>query len=153
MTNEELAGLFSELAQIMEIAGEDHFKIRAYRNAAEIISSSQIKITKLTVDQLQQIEGIGKAISEKIIGAEKTGTFPTLEKWRQTGFASLRPLLNIPGLTMRKLRTMMKDLNISTVAELKAAIVDERFPEYLKLGENIKTTIAGLIENDRLSRS
>jgi DNA polymerase (family X) len=149
MTNAELAGLFTELAEIMEIAGEDHFKIRAYRNAAETISASQINIGELPVERLQQIQGIGKAISGKIIEAVMSGTFPTLEKWRKTGFASLRPLLKSPGISMRKLRNLIKDFNISSIADLKPALADGRFQQYSKFGEDTILKISGLIENDR----
>jgi DNA polymerase (family X) len=146
MTNTELAGLFDELAQIMEIAGEDHFKIRAYRYAAETISISQINLTSLSLEQLQQIPGIGKAISEKIIEAVRSGSFPTLEKWRATGFASLLPLLRLPGLTIRKLKRLMKDLNLSPVNDLNAAIVDVRLNEYSKFDDSLKLIITGLIK-------
>jgi DNA polymerase (family 10) len=133
VTNRELAALFDELAEIMEIAGENHFKIRAYRNASGAISSSLDKISEMPVEKLQQIAGIGKAISEKIQAANKMGTFPALEKWRQSGFASLRPLLGIPDFSLRKLRAMIKALDIASIDDLNRPATDGRLSSYDKL--------------------
>jgi DNA polymerase (family 10) len=133
MTNRELAALFDELADIMEISGENHFKIRAYRNASRAISNSHDNISKMPPEKLQEIVGIGKAISDKIQSARETGTFATLEKWRQSSFASLRPLLSIPDFSIRKLRAMMKALDISSIGDLKRASADGRLSLYDKL--------------------
>jgi DNA polymerase (family X) len=144
MKNTQLAALFEELADIMEIAGEDHFKIQAYRRASLIILSSPENIADMTSEKLQQIPGIGKAIAGKIGEAKEKDTFATLEKWRQTGFASLRPLLGIPGLTARKLRELIKDLNISSAEDLKISIADGRLSMYDNLEINIKEHIIKL---------
>ncbi len=133
MTNRQLAALFDELADIMEIAGENHFKIRAYRNASRAISNSHDNIGEMPPEKLQKIVGIGKAISEKIQSAGETGTFTALEKWRRSGFASLRPLLSIPDFSIRKLRGMMKALDISSIDDLKKASADGRLSLYDKL--------------------
>ena len=141
MTNSELASLFDELADIMEIAGENHFKIRAYRKASEVISASSENIASIPQENLQQFSGIGKAIGGKISEAAKTGTFATLEKWRQTGFASLRPLLGIPGVNIKIIRVMIKDLGISSIDDLKKIIADEAFLLYDKLSEKTRNSI------------
>ena len=146
MTNSELASLFDELADIMEIAGENHFKIHAYRNAGAIISASDENIVDLPPKILQQIPGIGKAIAGKIIEAGKKGTFATLEKWRQTEFASLRPLLGIPGVNIKIVRAMMKDFNISSFDDLKKVIALEMFLLYDKINEKTRNSIIKLAE-------
>jgi DNA polymerase (family X) len=114
MTNSELAGLFDELADIMEIAGEDRFKVHAYRNASIEIKAHRGNISDLPLEKLQQIPGIGKAISGKIHEAGETGTFATLEKWRQSEVASLRPLLCISELQIGKLRILLRDISVNS---------------------------------------
>jgi DNA polymerase (family 10) len=150
MTNRELAGLFDELADIMEISGENHFKIRAYRNASGTIFKSHDKLGEMQPDNLQEMAGIGKAIAEKIEVANKTGTFPTLEKWRSSGFASLRPMLKFPGLSIRKLRAMMKALDVSSINDLRNAVIDGRLDAYEKLDsktrEEIKEEIKWIVK-------
>jgi DNA polymerase (family 10) len=141
MTNLELSSLFDELADIMEIAGENHFKIRAYRNAARTIANSNENIAEMPPEKLQQIVGIGKAISEKIQAARETGTFPTLEKWRKNCFASLKPLLGIPDLSIRKLRAMIKNLDISSIDDLKFSVADGKLDAYRKLNSETREKI------------
>ena len=65
MNNSEIAALFEELADIMELAGESYFKIRAYRNAAETIKSIRRPVKELSPAEFGQMPGIGKAILEK----------------------------------------------------------------------------------------
>lgn len=119
MNNGQIAALFEELADIMEIAGENYFKIRAYRNVAVTISILPNDLSKLRPEEINEIPGVGKAISEKIQEASKNGTFPTLEKWRQSGYATFRPLLSIPEINMRKLRTLIKKFNLTSIDQLK----------------------------------
>jgi DNA polymerase (family X) len=141
MTNPELASLFDELADIMEIAGENYFKIRAYRKASEVISATPEDVLKMSPETLQDIPGIGKAIAGKIRETGEKGTFATLEKWRQTSFASLRPLLDISGFTIKILRLIIKDLKISSMDDLKMSIADGRFLKYDKIDGETKNTI------------
>ena len=122
MTNKDLASLFVELADIMEIAGENHFRIRSYRKAASNIANLDHDITAMSSEEIEAIPGVGKAISEKIQTALKDGTFPTLEKWRATGFASLRPLLKRPGITPRKLAAAIKLMKVESIDDIKQMI-------------------------------
>ena len=141
MTNLELASLFDELADIMEIAGENHFKIRSYRNASGAISHSQDRIAEMPFEKLVSITSIGKAIAEKIGAAGRTGTFPALERWRQSEYSTLRPLLRIPGFTMRKLRILMKDFGISSIIDLQKLKADEEYKAYSKLDTETRERI------------
>ncbi len=145
MTNPELAALFDELADIMEIAGEDRFKIHAYRNASIEIKAHRESISDLPLDKLQQLSGIGKAISGKIHEAGETGTFAALEKWRQSGYASLRPILGVKGLSIGKLRNLLKDLNINSKTDLIDSIKDGRFEGYREIDAKVKEGIIHLI--------
>ena len=146
MTNADVARLFDELADIMEIAGENFFKIKAYRNASGIISQLDRDLNKLPSEKLNEIAGIGKAISEKIQTALNTGSFPTLEKWRQNDFASFRPLLLIPGLTMRQLRAIIKSNNLTSIADLKKLVANNSVNSIDKLDENTKQSLANFLE-------
>jgi len=146
MTNSEIASLFDELADIMEIAGENHFKIRAYRQASIVISVSDENIVDLPPEKLRQISGIGKAIAGKIIEAGEKGTFATLEKWRQTGFATLKPLLGIPGVNIKIIRAMIRDFKISSLDDLKKVIAVEKFLLYDKINEKTRNSIIKIVK-------
>ena len=133
MTNKHIASLFDELANIMEIAGENPFKIRAFRNASKAIVNLDRNVEEMNREELHEIPGIGDAISEKIESAKESGTFPTLEKWRQSGYAKFYPLLSVSGLTAREVHKLIKDLSLSFVDELRAQIADGKLENYGKI--------------------
>jgi DNA polymerase (family 10) len=126
MSNSEIAALFVELADIIEIAGENHFKIRAYRNAAEAISTHPREIGTLTPEEIAEIPAIGEAILGKIEAIKANGAFPALEKWRAGGFASFRPLLADPAISVRKLKGLIKKYGLASLDDLRQLIADGR---------------------------
>jgi DNA polymerase (family 10) len=145
MSNFELAALFGELADIMELAGENFFKIKAYRRAAETIAAANENISELKTESLLEMPGIGKAISEKIAAAKVNGTFPALEKWRHTGYATFLPMSRkSPILTIKALRRVIKDLGLKSFDDLKSVIVDGRLEKAEKLVQEIKAKIREL---------
>jgi DNA polymerase (family X) len=141
MTNPEIANLFTELADIMEIAGENYFKIKAYRNAAVAISTHDKNIQEMRSEDIARIPGVGKAILEKIEAVKASGSFPTLEKWRNSDFGTLRCILGLPNISLRILKALMKDLNIASKNELAITIADGRFQKYDKLTSETKNLI------------
>lgn len=144
VTNAEIAALFEELADIMELAGENYFKVKAYRNAAEAIRRQPGDLSQMTAEDVSKIPGVGDAISAKIAAAIATSTFPTLEGWRRNSHLSLRPLLTVQGVTMRQIRGMIKTLGISSMDDLKAAVTDGRLDSYKKLDNETRNLIEQL---------
>ena len=141
MSNSEIAALFEELADLMELAGENYFKIRAYRNAAETIRGLSAPLKEMPPMEIGELPGIGKAITDKIASALESGAFPTLVKWRQTGYASLRPLAGFDGMNILLLRRMIKDLNLRSLDDLKKTFDDGTFDAYKKVDSKMKTSI------------
>lgn len=146
MTNKEMASLFVELADIMEIAGENHFRILSYRKAAANIAGLERDINVMSSEEIEAIPGVGKAISDKIQTALKDGTFPTLEKWRATGFASLRPLLKGSGITIRKLAAAIKLLKVESIDDIKQMIMRGKLQNAAGIDDAFKREIADYIK-------
>jgi DNA polymerase (family 10) len=141
ISNIEMAALFEELADLMELAGEGHFKISAYRNAVKTIDSLQRPLKDLSPDEIAGLSGVGKAISGKIGSALETGTFPTLEKWRQSVWEPFRPISRLDGMSIRKLRVVIRELNIITIDDLKKAVDSSAFEAYTGLESALKRNI------------
>ena len=127
MTNEEIASLLRELADIMEIAGDDFFKIIAYRKAAENIDKLNRNLYEMSDHDIGSLPAIGKAIFDKIKTALESGSFPTLEKWRATKYKTLLQLLKINGVTPKKLSNLLKSLRIEGIDDIKALIESGEF--------------------------
>ncbi len=124
MQNDQVARVFDELADLLEIQKANPFRVRAYRNAARTITSLSQSVADLVEDQdadLTQLDGIGKDLAQKIETIVRTGTLPQLEELRQQVPAGVRDMLRIPGLGPKKVGALFGTLNITSLDELRAA--------------------------------
>src|SRR5215216_1538351 len=101
MDNKEIARRFYRLAALMEVRGDDPFRLRSYRNAAEAIEVWTTPLKQIAekegVTGLQEIPGIGKAIAGKVIDLLTKGTFDAWERLISETPESVLDLLEIPG--------------------------------------------------------
>ncbi len=123
MDNEAIAGRFLQLATLMELRGEDQFRIRSYRNAAETIETWPTPLHKIAQEEaakgLQTIPGIGKAISGKIIELLERGTFDAWEKLTLETPVTVLDLLEVGGIGMKTAATLHQKFKISSLGDLK----------------------------------
>lgn len=126
MTNEEIARRFERLAQIMEIRDDDRYRIRSYRNAAEIISGWPTPLTDIAREEglkgLQTVPGVGKAISEKIVELIETGTFAAWERITAETPASVLDLLAVSGIGIKTATLLHQRFKISSLADLRSFV-------------------------------
>jgi DNA polymerase (family 10) len=122
MNNREIAVLFENIATLLEIEGENRFKIIAYRRAAENISSLGRDLKTLVSEgALTDIPGIGKAISGKIGELVTTGKLQFYEDLISRVPESLLMLADIPEMGPKRIRVIWKQLGIVSVEELEKA--------------------------------
>ncbi|MBI2168246.1 MAG: DNA polymerase/3'-5' exonuclease PolX [Actinobacteria bacterium] len=119
--NEEVARLLAEYADLLSIAGQDRFRIRAYENAARAIRGCPSDVSGLDVKALTAIPNVGKAIAEKVCEWARTGTITKLEELRAQVGPGVRDLLEVGGLGPKRAALVHKELGVSSVAELRAA--------------------------------
>ena len=136
-----IAEHFKLLAQLMEVHGENVFKIRSYSNASRIIKSLDVEIGHLNMDELQTIPGIGKAISEKIMVLNTTGKLPLLERYLADTPSGILDILKIKGLGPGKVARLWKELNIESVGELHYACLENRLTLLKGFGEKTQEQI------------
>ena len=134
MTNKEIASWFRKLADIMELHGENPFKIRSYQSAYVTLRKWGDPLSDLSLDQLSQIGGIGKAISEKIRELVDTGRLATYQKYADQTPNGVIELLDIPGIGPKKVRLLWKDLGIESLGELLYACNENRLIELKGFG-------------------
>lgn len=122
MSNLEVSWLFQEMADLLEIKGENFFKIRAYRNAAKTISKLDKPLAELVKNNaLEKIPGIGKAISSKIKEILKTGSCEAYKKLLEEIPKGVLEMRLIPGIGAKRARILFEDLNISSLEQLEEA--------------------------------
>lgn len=126
MTNKEIALHFDLLAKLMELHLENPFKIRSYQSAYRTIRSLDFDLASKSEAEIQQIQGIGKAISAKILELLETGKMATLEKIREATPVGVREMLEIKGFGPKKIRSIWKDLQVESLGELLYACNENR---------------------------
>ena len=123
MKNTVLSKLFNEMADIMEILGEDRFRINSYRKVARIIGDTPADIEALlATGQLAKIPGIGKSSLAKIEEFVKTGTITAHQQLLTKIPPNLLELLAIPSVGPKGVKAVYEELNVTSIAELKGAI-------------------------------
>ncbi|HEV7843925.1 MAG TPA: helix-hairpin-helix domain-containing protein [Pyrinomonadaceae bacterium] len=123
MDNETIAERFQRLANLMEIRGDDPFRIRSYRNAADTIETWPTPMKRIADEAgakgLQEIPGVGRAISAKIIELLTHGTFEAWEKLTAETPASTLDLLRVGGIGLKTAATLHQKFKIASIDDLK----------------------------------
>jgi DNA polymerase (family X) len=121
-TNLQLAEIFEQIGELLEIKGEIIYKILAYRKAADAFRELDREVEDIWREgNLTQIPGVGKAIAEKVDELFKTGKLDFYEKLTQEVPISLLSLLRVPDVGPKKVALFWKQAGITTLAELEDA--------------------------------
>ena len=130
MTNKQIANAFDELANLMELHGEDEFRIRSYRNAYLTLRKVDRPLAELDDTELTAIKGVGDAIAKKIRELVSTGKMPTLEKYREKTPPGVVEMLDVNGFGPKKVAVVWHDMGIESIGELWYACNENRLVEY-----------------------
>jgi DNA polymerase (family X) len=126
MDNEVIARRFYRLAALMELRGDDPFRWRSYRNAAEAIEVWPTPLKKIAekegVAGLQEIPGVGKAIAGKVIELLTRGTFDAWERLVAETPESVLDLMEIPGIGPKTAALLHQRFKVSSIADLKTFV-------------------------------
>ena len=144
MKNAEIARLFEELADLLEIQGANPFRLRAYRNAGRTIDGLTEPIAVLAEEgakALTALQGIGKDLAEKIIVVCETGELPQLNELREQVPPGVVKMLRIPGIGPKKVAALYKELKLETLDQLKAAAENGDVADLKGFGKKTAQTI------------
>lgn len=123
MDNEEIARRFERLAVLMQIRGDDPFRVRSYRNASEIIETWPTPLKKIADEEgvkgLQTLPGVGKAISAKIMELLQRGTFEAWEKLTAETPETVLDLLRVEGVGLKTAAALHQQFKISSLTDLR----------------------------------
>jgi len=137
-----VARALRELGMLLEVQGENPFKVRAYENGARAVEELPGDLDEvIAAGTLIELPGIGKALAAKIEELARTGRLALLDRIRSELPAGIGDLLHVPDLGPKKIAALHAALGIGTVAELEAACRDGRVREVKGFGEKTEKKI------------
>jgi DNA polymerase (family 10) len=123
MDNNAIARRFYRLAALMEIRGDDPFRWRSYRNAAEAIEVWPTPLKDIAAKEgetgLQEIPGVGKAIAKKVIELLQKGTFDAWDRLTAETPETVLDLTEIPGIGPKTAALLHQRFKVSSLSDLK----------------------------------
>ncbi len=148
MTKDEIIEVLENIARLLELKGENPFKIRAYVNGARALETTSESLDTLAAeDRLGEIEGIGKALAEKITALVTTGRLEFYETLREEFPADILTLFELQGLGPKKIKAIFDELKISSLSALARACKDGRVAALPGFGEKTAANILASIEH------
>ena len=154
MKNSEIAKVFQDIADLLELQQENQFKIRAYQKVVRAIEHLPVEVEQLvTEDKLKEVPGVGEAITKKITELVTTGHLGYYEKLKAEFPEGISTLLDVPGIGPKSAMLLSSELGIRSVDELETAIVGGQVARLYRMGdktaENILHQIQALRRKDQ----
>src|SRR5439155_14755557 len=140
--NPDVAAQFDLLADLLEIGGEDAFRVVAYRRAANRIRETSGAVAQLALDgRAKELSGIGKTIEEKIVQIVESGEIEALAKRRAAIPEGVVQFMRLPGLGPKTAARIWRELGVTTLDELKRAAETQRVRSLPGLGAKAEERI------------
>jgi len=151
MKNTQIAKVFQNIADLLEIKADDRFKIRAYERVAQAIEHSPREIESMLAEgeSLRDIPGVGDAIEKKIIELATTGKLEYFEKLKADFSPGIIGLLDIPGIGPKTAQVLISQLGINSIDDLESAIKNGDVAKLPHIGEKKVEAILHGIETLR----
>ena len=147
MKNQEVAGIFAQMADILAIQGENYHRIMAYRRAAENIATLGRPIEEVwQAGELETIPGIGKTLAAKIDELMRTGRLGAYEKLKAQVPAGVVEMLQIPDVGPKRAALFWKELGITTIEALEQAAREGRLRTLPGMGAKSEEKVLAGIE-------
>ena len=154
MDKHEVARILDEMGILLEMKGENRFKIRAYHVAARTIEGLDVDLRQLVKRrELEELPGIGESIAKKITALVETGRLPEYEKLKKSVPSALLEMLEIPGLGAKKIITLHKKLQIDSKRDLLKACHEGKIAKLAGFGKKSQQNILeGISKRESYSR-
>ncbi|MGB3081026.1 MAG: helix-hairpin-helix domain-containing protein, partial [Saprospiraceae bacterium] len=151
MVNKQISAQFNLLAALMELHGENSFKIKAYLNAYQSLRKWDRPLIEMSDAEISAIPGIGASTASKIRDIISTGTMEPLEKLKAITPIGIQQLLSIKGLGPKKIRAIWDELGVESPAELLYACTENRLVKLtgfgLKTQEDLQNKISYFLDS------
>lgn len=147
--NEELEELFEEWAELLQVAGTDPFRTRAYQRAGQALGGYSKDLREASDAEILAIASVGKHMAARVREYLETGTMHELEDLRELVPAGMRELLRVPGLGPKKAMLVHRELGVGSIDDLRSAIAEQRLRGLKGLGAKTEENLGRALENLR----
>jgi len=149
MNKTEIAAVLTDIGTLLELKGENPFKIRAYQSGARLLEGlGEEDIARRVADgTLEEVKGIGEALAQKISELHRTGRLEFYENLKASVPEGLVEVLSIPGLGAKKVRALQEKLGVDSIAKLRAACAEGKVAALEGFGEKTQEKILTGIRN------
>ncbi len=149
MNKAGIAAVLTDIATLLELKGENPFKVRAYVTGARVIEAmgEEEIAERIAAETLGEVKGLGEALVQKITELHRTGKLEFHEKLKASLPPGLVELLEIPGVGPKKIRALHDQLGVDSIAKLAAACREGKVAELAGFGEKTQTKILEGIAN------
>ncbi|WP_069963765.1 DNA polymerase/3'-5' exonuclease PolX [Lacunisphaera limnophila] len=149
MTKTDIAAVLTEIGVLMELKGENPFKIRAYQSGSRLLEAmSEGELAqRVEAGTLEEVKGIGEALAQKISELHRTGRLEFHEKLKASLPPGLLEIMAIPGVGPKKVKALYDKLGIDSIAALQAACVAGKVATLEGFGEKTQEKILQGIAN------
>jgi DNA polymerase (family 10) len=146
--NADIARVFEEIADLLDLQEANPFRVRAYRNAARTVGDLRIDIAQTLADgkPLPKLPGIGEDLTAKIHEIVETGTTALLDRLHKEMPPGITELLRVPGLGPKRVKHLWHDLDVQTLPQLQRAALDGRIRGLAGFGEKTEASILQAVE-------
>src|SRR5262245_22513678 len=142
MTKPEIVAVLNEIAELLELTGENPFKVRAYYNAARTLEGQTEEVEALiSSGKLSELPGIGEHTREKITTLAKTGHLPYYDDLKKKNPHGLLEMIRIPGFGPKKAKSLFDHLKVDSVEKLKKACEEHKVAGLAGFGEKTEKKI------------
>ncbi len=151
MTNEEIAIILRRIADLMELHDEGFFKLRSYRNAAEVIEDLPTPLTDIIavggVSRLRELPSVGDAISHKIIEIIETGTCKLYEQLKADIPETVLDLMKVEGVGIKTTQILFRQFKITNLEDFASFARGGGLQSVPRLGEKTQARISASLES------
>lgn len=142
MTKDEIVDIFENIARLLELKGENPFKVRAYTNAARALETSVDDLAALVESgEIAEVEGLGKATAEKVTTLVRTGQLEYYDKLREEFPPDIFTLFEVPGLGAKKIKVLYETLKVHSLTKLERVCRSGAVAELPGFGEKTAQNI------------
>jgi DNA polymerase (family X) len=152
--NAEIAAMFDQAAELLEIQGENQFRVRAYRRAARVIEGLPQSVRSLLAggQDLSKLPGIGNDLAGKIADIVKTGHFELLDALKEQLPGELGDMVGLPGLGPKRAKLLYDNLGVRTLDDLRLALKTGRVRELKGFGPTIARKLSEALKKPKAEK-